>query len=250
LDHTYTLLTVDYDGIFERARPSTLLDAPVREMALPDLLLMLAIHLVKHAVYLPSLLHRADLPRIILANGMLMYYLDVAEVLKGHPDIDWDVSLQLARDWGAVGILSSVLQVCKRYFYAPVPDEVLHRLCVTKPWPVTRALMTRAAEQQLAAYEGRPGSRFWNLLLASNGAFILRPIRMLETVSYFFPPADFLKRRYGKASFFTRVGHLSIALWQTIRFSWDTFYFGLERYFRLKRLGKSASLFNKLEIDL
>jgi hypothetical protein len=40
------------------------------------------------------------------------------------------------------------------------------------------------------------------------------------------------------------------ALAQSLRFGWDSLYFGIERYVRLKRLGKSASLFNKLEIDL
>src|SRR5687768_17638533 len=53
-----------------------------------------------HAVYLPSLLERADLPRIIFADGMLMYYLDVTEVLKQYEDIDWDLMIKLARDWG------------------------------------------------------------------------------------------------------------------------------------------------------
>jgi hypothetical protein len=76
LDHPYTLLSVDYESIFRRAKPARLSGAPVQEMAGPDLLLSLAIHLVKHAVYLPSLLDREDLPRIILADGMLMYYLD------------------------------------------------------------------------------------------------------------------------------------------------------------------------------
>ena len=115
---------------------------------------------------------------------------------------------------------------------------------------VTRKLMARAAEQKLAAYEGRQGSRFWTLLLAPNGAFILRPIRTVETASYFFPPANFLKRRYGTSNIVCRIGHLIIALQQTLRFGWDTIYFGIERYFRLKRLGKSASLFNKLETHL
>ena len=110
--------------------------------------------------------------------------------------------------------------------------------------------MARAAEQELAAYEERKGSRFWNLLLAHNSAFILRPIRLLETISYFFPPSDFLRRRYKRANFITRLRHLTIAFWQTFRFGWDTFYFGMERYFRLKRLGKSASFFNKLETHL
>jgi hypothetical protein len=250
LDHPYTLLTVDYESIFQRAKRSTLLGAPVYEMALPDLLLSLAIHLVKHAVYLPSLVEQEDLPRIILADGMLMYYLDITEILRQNKEIDWDLTIELARDWGAVDILGSVLQVCRKYFDAPVPDNILAELQVTGPWPITRNLMRRAADQELAVYEGRPGSRFWNLLLASNGAFILRPIRILETLSYFFPPVDFLKRRYEKVSFMTRASHFLTALLQTIRFGWDTIYFGLERYFRLKRQGKSASLFNKLETDM
>jgi hypothetical protein len=250
LDHPYTLLTVDYESIFARAKPSTLLNAPIQEMDLPDLLLSLAIHLVKHAVYLPSVCDRADLPRIILADGMLMYYLDIAEVLKQNKEIDWNLTTRLAREWGAVDILGSILQVCKRYLDAPVPNEVISALQVTRPWIVTRKLMARAAEQELAAYEGRQGSRLWTFLLASNGAFILRPIRILETMSYFFPPADFLRRRYRTSSVVTRARHLFIAVWQTVRFGWDTIYFGIERYFRLKRLGKSASLFNKLETHL
>ena len=250
LDHPYTLLTVDYESIFERAKPARLLEAPIQEMAAPDLLLSLAIHLVKHAVYLPSLVDREDLPRIILADGMLMYYLDIAEVLKQQPHFDWNLTIGLARDWGAVDILGSVLRTCKEYFNAPVPDEALSALPVSQPWAVTRRLMARAAEQEITAYEGREGSRFWKLVLVSNGAFILRPIRILETLSYFFPSVDFLHRRYGKVGLLTRVRHFLIAFAQTLRFGWDILYFGMERYFRLKRLGKSTSLFNKLETHL
>ena len=249
LDHPYTLLTVNYESIFERARPAELLGAPIREMALPDLLLSLAIHLVKHAVYLPSLIERDDLPRIILADGMLMYYLDVAEVIR-QKEIDWDVTIQLAREWGAVDILGSVLRVCQQYFGAPVPNEVLSALPVTGPWAITRKFMARAAEQELAIYEERPASRFWQFVLASNGAFILRPVRLLETASYFFPPNDFLYRRYGKANIDIKIYHLIKAFLQTLSFVWDTFSFGMERYFRLKRMGKKTSLFNTLETDL
>ena len=250
LDHPYTLLTVNYESIFERAKPAQLLGAPIQEMGIPDLLLSLAIHLVKHAVYLPSLLDREDLPRIILADGMSMYYLDVAEVIKQHKEIDWDLTVQLAHNWGAVDILGSVLQVCKRYFDTPVPDAVLAALPVRGPWSITRKLMARAAEQELADYEGRPASRFWRFVLTSNGAFILRPVRLLETASYFFPPEDFLNRRYGKANLPMRIYHLLKAFSQTLSFTWDTFYFGMERYFRLKRMGKKTSLFNTLETDL
>jgi len=250
LDHPYTLLTVDYESIFERTKPAQLLGAPIQEMAAPDLLLSLAIHLVKHAVYLPSLVDREDLPRVILADGMLMYYLDVTEVLKQYKDIDWDLTIKLAREWGAVDILGSVLCVCHRYFEAPIPGKVFDALRISRPWRLTHQLMTRAAEQELAAYEGRQGSRFWNLLLAPNGAFILRPIRMLETLAYFLPPSDFLQRRYGRANLFTRASHFLIAFAQMLHFGWDTFYFGMERYVRLRRQGKSTSLFNKLETHL
>ena len=250
LDHPYTLLTVDYEGLFTRVKPAQLLGAPVQEMAVPDLLLSLAIHLVKHAVYLPSLVERKDLPRIILADGMMMYYLDIAEAIKQHKDIDWDFTIQLARAWGAVDILGSVLLACKRYFGAPVPEQVLAALPVNGPWRITKKLMARAAGQELAAYEDKRTNRFWQLMLASNGAFILRPVRLLETVSYFFPPADFLQRRYGATNLICRIGHLMIALRQSLRFVWDSFHFGIERYLRLRRLGKSASLFNKLETDL
>jgi hypothetical protein len=250
LDHPYTLLTVDYESIFERAKPAELLGAPIQEMSVPDLLLGLAIHLVKHAVYLPSLLNHEDLLRIILADGMLMYFLDITEVLRAHPELNWNLTIQLAHDWGAVDILGSVLQVCQKYFDAPVPNNVLRGLPVTKHGFVTRKLMERVAEQKLAAYEGRQESRIWKLLLAPNGAFILRPVRVLETISYVFPPADFLRRRYRRRNFITRIRHILIAFTQTLRFTWDTLYFGLERYIRLKRLGKSASLFNRLETHL
>ena len=252
LDHPYTLLTVDYESIFERAKPAQLLGAPIQEMALPDLLLSLAIHLVKHAIYLPSVLSREDLPRIILADGMLMYYLDIAEVIKQNKEIDWSLTVQFAQDWGAVDILGSVLQVCKKYFDTPIPDEVLSALAkrARGPWSITRKLMARAAEQELATYEGKPTNRFWQLMLASNGAFILRPVRLLETASYFFPPKDFLERRYHKTNMVVAIYHFVKAFGQTINFTWDTFYFGMERYFRLKRMGKKTSLFNTLETDL
>jgi hypothetical protein len=251
LDHPYTLLTVDYAGIFERARPAQLLGAPALEMSLPDLLLSLAIHLVKHAVYLPSLIERDDLPRITLAEGWLMYYLDLTEVIKQfNSNIDWDLTVQLARSWGAVEILGAVLRVCSRYLKAPVPEGALTALPITTPLALTRKLMARAVEQELAAYQNLPVNRFWGLLLSPNGAFILRPIRLLETGLYFLPPAEYLNRRYGRADLGTRLRHLLRAVGQMLRFSWDSLYFGLERYIRLKRMGKNASLFNTLDTDL
>jgi hypothetical protein len=142
------------------------------------------------------------------------------------------------------------LRFCSLYLAAPIPERVISALPVTSPNLLTRKLMARAIDQKLAIYENLPGNRFWQLLLMSNGAFILRPIRLLETGLYFFPPADFLNRRYGRSTLLIRMRHLMLAVWQMLRFGWDSIYFGMERYIRLKRMGKNASLFNNLGTDL
>ena len=250
LDHPYTLLTVDYEAMMDRCTPGVLVDAPVCDLSPPDLLLSVAIHLVKHAVYLPAVLAQPDLPRIILADGMLMYYLDAAEVLRVHSEhMDWDLAVKLARESGAVDILGSVLQVCKRYLGAPVPDWVLAALPVRGQGKLVDRIQQRVAAYELQRYLGEEQNRLWDFLLDTNGAFILRPIRILDTASYFFPGPDYRQRRYGNASAATGVRHFLKATGQYGRLGVDTIYYTWERYRRLKRLNLSASLFNRLEVE-
>ena len=250
LDHPYTLLTIDYEALMDRTTPSELLGEPVNELSLPDLLLSLAVHLVKHAVYLPSVLNRPDLARIILADGMLIYYLDVAEVIKRHSgDIDWGFTVTLAQQSGAVDIFGSVFRVCHDFLDAPVPDWVLASLSVKKPGPVTRWAMNSMVEYELATYLGEDRSSLWDFLVITNPAFILRPIRVLDTAAYLFPGADFLRRRYGQASPVTAAKHLLRALGQYGRLLIDTVYYTWKRYRRLKALSRSASLFSRLEVE-
>lgn len=120
LDHPYTLLTVDYDAMMDRTTPGELLGAPVADLTPADMLLSLTIHLVKHALYLPSIIDRPDIARVVLADDILMYFLDVAEVIKQHQgDIDWSLTATLAHEWGAVDMLGAVLRVCATYLDAP-----------------------------------------------------------------------------------------------------------------------------------
>jgi hypothetical protein len=250
LDHPYTLLTIDYEALMDRTTPGELLGEPVNNLSLPDLVLSLAIHLVKHAIYLPSVLHRPDLARIILADGMLMYYLDIAEVIRRHQaEIDWALTVDLAHQWGAVDILGSVLRVCEDYLDTPVPAWVMTSLPVKGPGPLTQRAMNGLADYEIATYLGQASSRMWDFFVVPNGAFILRPIRLLDSGAYCFPGKDFLCRRYGTASSATATKHLLRALGQYGRNGFDTLYYSLERYRRLKALGQSASLFNRLEID-
>lgn len=250
LDHPLSLLTVDYEAMMARATPGALLGEPVHDLALPDLILSLAIHLVKHAVYLPSISGRPDLPRTILADGMLMYFLDVAEVVKRHAaEIDWLQFIALCRASGAVDLAGAVLRACHAVLGAPVPDWVLTNLPVRGPGAITRRAMTRVAEYETTTYLGQQPSRLWEFLLVTNGAFILRPIRALDLAGYLFPGRDFLRRRYGQESLGAATGHVLRAVGQYARLGFDTVAFAWERYRRLKALNQSASLFNRLDTN-
>ncbi|MGH2542161.1 MAG: nucleotidyltransferase domain-containing protein [Ardenticatenaceae bacterium] len=248
LDHPLTLLTVGYDAMLDRTTRGTLLGEPVDDLSTPDLILALALHLVKHALYLPGTVERPDLARIILADGMLMYFVDVAEIIKQRAnEIAWPLVVELARDWGAVDVLGSVLRICHRCLRAPVPPSVLDALPVRGPGPVTRWMMQRVVEYELATHLGQAPSRLWEFLLVTNGAFILRPIRLLDLTSYCFPNRSYLRRRYGSDSPVLAGRHLLRAAGQYTRLGMDTLYFTLERYRRLKALRQSASLFNRLD---
>lgn len=249
LDHPYTVLTIDYAAMLNRTQPGELLGQPVRDLALPDLLLSLAVHLVKHAIYLPHTFTRPDITRGILADGMLMYYLDIAEVVKQNLDIDWDTVISLARETGTGEIFDSVLAVCRTLLDTPIPDRVLEALPVHTTGAITRWAMNAVLDREIAQYLGEPPNKLWDILLVTNGAFILRPIRLLETAPYFFASSDFLQRKYGRTGLLTGAGHFARAVGQFARFGWDAVYFAVERFRRLKGIGYSTSLFNRLETE-
>ncbi len=250
LDHPLTRLTIDYEAVMDRTTPGTLLGAPVADLSLPDLLLSLAIHLVKHAIYLPSVLDHPHLARIILADGMLMYFVDVAEVVKQYEDeIDWQQTVASAKAWGAAAMLGAVLQVCYGYLQAPVPDWVLAALPVSGPNWLKQKVMQRVVAYETAVYLGTPRSKLWHFLLVTNGAFILRPIRLLDLLEYCFPGRDYLRRAYGSGSVLQGIRHFFRAMGQYGRITIDTFYFTWERYWRLRRQKYSTSLFNRLEVE-
>lgn len=221
-DHPRTLLTIDYAAVMDRATPGTLLGTAVRDPALPDLLLSLSIHLVKHAIFLPYALDRPDLRRILLADGRLMYCMDVAEVVRLHADtIDWQQLVALARETGAGAILGAVLRVCRDELDAPVPTAVIEALPVQgQGGATTRMLMNKMADVLQADYAGEPVSPFWRALASPNWTFVFRPIRLLDLWHYLFPGQDFLQRRYGRGDV---VGaHVWRTLGEYARFGRDT----------------------------
>lgn len=249
LDHPYTSLTIDYAAMLDRASNGQLLGQPVKELAPADLLMSLAVHLVKHAVYLPIALNRSDLLRLILADGMLMYFVDVAEAIRCYKDrLDWSAVVERTQASGATEIVGSVLQVCQAHLDAPVPQWVIEALPIRPSGRVRHWVLDKMVAYELATYLGQEPSRLWDLLLVTNGAFILRPIRVLDTLAYFQPTPDYLERRYGDDSPRTAAAHRLRALAEFAQLGIDTLYYGWERHRRLQRLNYSTSLFNRLDV--
>jgi hypothetical protein len=236
LDHPYTLLSIDYEAMLDRAKPGTLLDQTVYDLAPPDQLLSQVVHLVKHAVYLPATVERADTPRIVLADGMLMYYLDIAETIRHYGrSLDWSETIRLAHEWGAANLLGAVLGVCHKYLAAPVPDHVLAELVVQKPGAVTGYAMNRLVEYEVALHMGQKPSRFWAFMVGYQEVLVLRPIRLLDAFAYLFPPAEFLRRRYGRSNLPTRLQHTFKATGKYLRNLADSIYFTWDYHRRLKK---------------
>ena len=247
LDHPYTLLTVDYEALLDRTRPDELWGISVRELSPPDLLLALSIHLVKHAVYLPSVLERQDLQRLILADGMLIYFVDVAEAVGHYSDeMRWEQVIDLSRDCGTVDIMGSVLRICRDHLGTPVPEWVLEALAVTGPGAFSRMIMNRMVGYELSIYLGHRPSKIWGFLLGYKASIVFRPIRLLDLVHYAFPDGDYLRRQYGRASIANRVYHLLRTFRQYALVGWDTLYFTRQRRREVRELDRQGYVWPEL----
>ncbi len=249
-DHPYTTFTIDYDALIDRSNRGKLLEQPVLELAPPDLLLSLCLHLIKHAVYLPAVIDDPRLGEIVLADGMLMYFLDIHEVILHYQDrLDWSEVVDLADASGAREAMRAVLIACRKLLNTPIPADPLQALSVDPGRGMKSSLLKRIADYQLRAHRGEPRNGFWDFLLVTNGAFIVRPIRVLDTIRYLFPGKEYLGRRYGSATLWKQFQHLLGGLVTFFRLGRDTLVFGWERHRRLRKLKLNPSLFNRLETE-
>ncbi|MGH2537868.1 MAG: nucleotidyltransferase family protein, partial [Candidatus Promineifilaceae bacterium] len=213
-----------------------LLGRPARRLAPPDLLLSLVVHLVKHAVYLPAAVERPDLGRVILADGMLLNYLDIAEVMRHYgARLDWEQTVARAQAWGAAEGLGAALRAVGRMLGVAAPAEVLAELPAAGPGRAGRLVYGRLADHLVATHLGLKPNPLWRFLLGYNEGLVLRPVRLLDGLAYLRPPADFLRRRYGRAGLGPAAGHCLRALGQLGRAAADALYYSLDYHLRLKR---------------
>lgn len=240
LDHPYNRLTIDYEAMLARTTPGRLLGQPVRELALPDLIVSLVVHLVKHAVYLPAVMEREDVPRLIVADGMLIYFVDVAEALgQAEGEIDWDALVNVAREGGAASSTGAVLRVCARHLGAPVPATVLDALPVTPPGRARHGMLNAMADGITAAHRGNSSPPLLRFLTGMQESLVFRPIRLLDFAGYLFPSAAYLRRRYGRATLLTGLQHTLRAAVRYLRVGLDTVYFNWQRRRELKRRSRT-----------
>jgi hypothetical protein len=94
--------------------------------------------------------------------------------------------------------------------------------------------MNGMADQAVARHLGRPGGRLWPILLGYNEAFVLRPVRLLDAAEYALPPADYLRRRYGRSGAGPAAAHFLRALGQYGRGLADAVYYTWDYHHRLK----------------
>jgi hypothetical protein len=200
LDHPFALITPDVNGLVTRGQPQYI---GRFETAVPDpddLVLSLAVHLAKHAVLLPLWLEIGQMDRIV-DEGHLLLAFDLAlacQQLRG--ELNWNMIAARAAQWGATGVTRDCLNAL----------ETL--------WPGAGLGSERGRFEAVAL--GRWQRRLYAWSAPHDEAFKLRrgmffrPIRMLDSLKYLWPPAEYLQRRYGQSSWRTRARHWLTALAQ------------------------------------
>jgi hypothetical protein len=123
---------IDVEGLWERARPTTIASVEVLALSPEDLLL----HLCLHSAY-----------QHFFEHG-LRSLCDILETIRYYQDkIDWTQVEHRASQWNAKKPVYLTLRLAREIFAADVPDELLNAL---KPKTFDERLMVGANEQILA----------------------------------------------------------------------------------------------------
>ena len=191
IDHPFTLYTIDVEGILQRRVYLTIRGSRIPVPDSHDLIIMLAIHAAKHAAPLPYWI-RERKTNAIVRTGHLLHFMDLALLLNQNAGlVDPDVISARCQSWGTVDALGNCLAAIGLLW----PGLGLHPFQITSQpvHPVKLWLFHRI------------GSRGFGQL----PLLFFRPIRLLDIISYLLPPAEYLRRKTGKADVLTRVGHTS-----------------------------------------
>ncbi len=99
-----------FDDLWMRRKMLALGGDIIPSLSPEDLLLVLCVHAMKHGW------------------DSLCWVVDVAELLRATPDLDWNATIGLAREMGTERILLLGLLLAHQLLAAPIPEEILNAI--------------------------------------------------------------------------------------------------------------------------
>jgi len=185
LDHRYTPYTIDPATVVEESKDLALPGVVGRWPGHENNLICNAVHLVKHACFLPYTRDPAKARQRILDSGNLVLLCDIAlEIERFREEIDWGLVLRRSREWNATDEVALVLQRTRDLFGCRVPVPGLDRMA-NRGRPIARVIYHLVA-----------GTRGRGRLAHTRPQDLFRPVRTLDLVRYVLPGLHYLRRRY------------------------------------------------------
>lgn len=197
LDHPVDLQKVAYAELFRRAVPFRDENFAWRQPCPAHLLLTACMHLAKHVRVAEAVADRDDFLDVVLENGWLGHWLDVALILRKHgATMDWSDVAATASAWRIEHALASGIVGARYLLGAGFPPALPAGLC-RAPQSVRSAELFPAP-----ARVERPGRA---TMLAARGGF--RVERFRDLGRYLAPEAEFFAPARGVALAIRRGRH-------------------------------------------
>lgn len=221
-DHPYAPTLLDLNSLFGRARSAGSPDAILPVLDSVDSLVTLCLHLRKHCIFLDALMGEEDFPSLLIKERSLLWLIDIARALRRLDRSSLEAARERAEDWGLAGELESCRAAAERVFGGTAAEGARK----AERRGRGKALVAR---RRIAFLRGEGGAgRLDRFLFGLRADTIFRPVRALELARCLFPPAQYLRQRYGRGGIGTaRIVHaartarrLTINIWDYARSRW------------------------------
>lgn len=223
LDHPFMLYSIDNDAILARRQWLELAGCTIPVPEPHDLILTVAIHMVKHAVNLHTYLANGESYRLV-DDGELLRILDVGLAYnKLAPQLDWELLSRRAAEWGSQAAMIDSL------------------MAVEQLWPRT---VNPAHINMFGKIRRRTWVRHLSLPLQSRREQLredvfFRPVRLLDLVDYLVPPHEYFERNNAKATIFVRAAYFLEALPRLVKAITSLIYYSIKQRISRRMMSQS-----------
>ena len=219
LDHPFSLHRIDYQALFRSAAAVPLGDAMTLSPAPEDDLLLLAVHLAKHAGAMAGL-PGERLPAFCLERGLVLWMIDLDRLVRDRPGLDWDAVVRRAQAWEITGPVGCTLSALSTVLDTPIPEAPLRDLR-----KAGRPGLLERGTARLARGSGplSRGFRHLSSRLSRSPAYFGLD-RLSGLADYLLPPAAWSRRHAPLKRLplaLRRLAHLFGSMGRLARFAWD-----------------------------